>query len=136
MLEAQLTSASIVFDVIANPNEVSPYRMRTMATGIKQCRHYILWMANEYQRAGQKLTPAELIHHPSNDGRFKEKTIRNSLADLRKRGFLCSDRHDGEVLMLFGRKELERLNAVINLTRKSRPEGRQRENSSEEGLNQ
>lgn len=115
-LEPDLTSASTVFDVIANPNEVSPYQTITMVNGIKQCSHYILWMDNEYQRAGQKLTPAELIHHPSNDGRFKEKTIRNTLADLRKRGLLCSDRHDGEVLTLFGRKELERLNAVISST--------------------
>jgi hypothetical protein len=59
--------------------------------------------------------PAELINHSSNDGRFKEKTIRNTLGDLRKRELLCSDRHDGEVLTLFGRKELERLNAVIGL---------------------
>jgi hypothetical protein len=56
-----------------------------------------------------------LIHHPRNDGRFKEKTIRNTLADLRKRGLLGSDQHDGEVLTLFGRKELERLNVVVGL---------------------
>ena len=86
-----------------------------MANGIKQCRHYILWMANEYQRAGKNMTPAELINHPSNDGRFKEKTIRNTLTDLRKRELVCSDRHDGEVLTLFGRRELERLNLVIGL---------------------
>ncbi|WP_156797768.1 hypothetical protein [Synechococcus sp. CB0205] len=115
-LEPQLTSASMVFEVVANPNETSPYRTRTMANGIKQCRHYILWMTNEYQRAGEKLTPAKLIHHPSNDGRFKDETIRNTLADLRKRGLLCSDRHDGEVLTLFGRKELERLNAGNGMT--------------------
>ncbi len=72
-------------------------------------------MANEYERAGQRLTHAELIGHPSNDARFKEKTIRNTLADLSKRGLLCSDRHDGDVLTLFGRKDLERLNAVIGL---------------------
>ena len=114
-LEAQLTSASIVSDVIANPNEVSPYRTRSMTNGIKQCRHYILWMANEYELAGPKVMPAELIHHPSNNGRFKEKTIRNTLADLRKRGLLSSHRHDGDVLTLSGRKELERLNAVIGL---------------------
>lgn len=113
--EQKLTGPRIVFCIIANPHEVSPYRTRVMANGIKQCRHYILWMAHEYQQAGQKLTPSELISHPSNDGRFKEKTIRNSLTELRKREFLCSDRHRGEVLTLFGRKELERLNQVIGL---------------------
>jgi hypothetical protein len=60
-------------------------------------------------------TPSDLINHPSNDGRFKEKISRNTLADLRKRGLLRSDRHDGEVLTLFGRKELERLNTAIGL---------------------
>jgi hypothetical protein len=70
--------------ISANPNEVSPFRRRAMANGIKQCRHYILWMANEYQRAGKKLAPTEMINHPSNDRRLKEKTIRNTLTDLRR----------------------------------------------------
>jgi hypothetical protein len=114
--EPELTSSSIVFDVIANPNEVSPSRTRVMANGIRQCRHYILWMACEYEHAERRLTPSELIHHPSNDGRFKEKTIRNTLTDLRKRVLVYNDRHDRDGLTLFGRKELERLNAVIGLT--------------------
>ncbi len=59
--------------------------------------------------------PAELINHSSNDGRFKEETICNTLADLRKRELLCSDRHNGEMLTVFGRKELEQLNVVIGL---------------------
>jgi hypothetical protein len=40
-LKSQLISTSIVFDVIANPNDLSPFRTRTIANGIKQCRHYI-----------------------------------------------------------------------------------------------
>jgi len=71
-------------------------------------------MASAYQREWQKLTSAERIQYPSNDGIFKDKTVRNILVDVWKRGLLRSDRHDGEVLTLFGRKELERLNAGID----------------------
>jgi hypothetical protein len=48
-------------------------------------------------------------------GRFKGKTICNTLAELRKRGMLCSDLHDRELLTLLEEKELKQLNAVIGL---------------------
>jgi hypothetical protein len=62
-----------------------------------------------------EVKPAELINHHSNDDRLKKNTTSNTVAELRRWGLLCNDRHQGEVLTLFGRKELERMNAVIGL---------------------
>lgn len=114
-LEGELLSASIAFDVIANPNELSPYRTRQMANGIKQCRHYVLWMFHECHEANVRVSPKLLIDHPANNGRFKEQTIYNELSAMRSRGLLATLQPYGEMLTLFGRKELERLNGVIGL---------------------
>jgi len=109
-LEGHLLSASIAFDVIANPNELSPYRTRQMANGIRQCRHLILWMVNECHETNARVSPKLLIDHPANNGRFKEKTIYNELSAMRIRGLLASVQPSGETITLFGRQELQRLN--------------------------
>lgn len=114
-LEGQLISAAIAFDVIANPNELSPYRTREMANGIRQSRHYILWMFNECEKAGLRVSPKLLIEHSANNGRFKEKTIYNELSAMRSRGLLATVQSYGEALTLFGHKELERQNLAIGL---------------------
>jgi len=114
-LEGELISASIAFVVISCTNEMSPYRTRQLANGIKQCRHYILWMFNECEKASVKVVPKLLIEHQANNGRFKEKTIYNELSAMRNRGLLATVKPYGETLTLFGRKELERLNLVVGL---------------------
>lgn len=115
-LEGELTSASIAFDVIACPTEISPYRTRQMANGIKQCRHYILWMFSECEKSGIRVSPKLLIDHPANSGQYKEKTVYNELSALRSRAFVSSDRAHGERLTLFGKQELQRLNDRVGLT--------------------
>ena len=114
-LEGQLLSATIALDVIANPNELSPYRTREMAKGIRQCRYYILWMFNECERSGVRVSPKPLIEHSANNDRFREKTIYNELSAMRSRGLLATMQPYGETLTLFGRKELERLNLALGL---------------------
>lgn len=114
-LEGELRSTSIGFDVIACPSELSPYRTRQLANGIRQCRHYILWMFNECEKARMRVSPKLLIEHPANSGRFKEKTIYNELSGMRIRGLLATVQPYGERLTLFGRKELERLNLVVGM---------------------
>ena len=114
-LEGELISASIAFDVITCPNEMSLYRTLQMANGIKQCRHYILWMFYECEKASVRVSPKLLIEHHANNGRFKEKTIYNELSAMRTRGLLATVQPYGERLSLFGRKELERLNLVVGL---------------------
>lgn len=112
-LEASLTRATIMFNVIACPHELSLYRTRQMANGIKQCRHYILWMDNECEEAGMRVNTKLLIKHPANDDHFKEKTIYNELSTMRSSDLLCSDRHEGEILTVFGKSELSWFNVFI-----------------------
>ncbi len=107
-LEASLTSATILFNVIACPHELSLYRTRQMANGTKQCRHYILWMVNECDQAGMRVNTNLLIKHPAIDGSFKEKTIYNELSTMRSSVLHCSDRHEGKILTVFGKSELSR----------------------------
>ena len=84
-----------------------------MANGIKQCRHYILWMVNECEQAGMRVNTKLLIKHPANDGSFKEKTIYNELNTMRSSVLPCSDRHKGEILRVFGKSELSWFNVFI-----------------------
>lgn len=114
-LEGQLLSAPIAFDVIANPHELSPYRTREMANGIRQCRHYILWMINECKKASVKVSPKLLTEHHSNNDHFKEKTMYNGLSAMRSRDLLATVNPYGETLTLLGHKELEQLNLVVGL---------------------
>jgi hypothetical protein len=72
-------------------------------------------MFNECEKACVWVSAKLLIEHSANNDRFKEKTIYNELRAMRTRGFLVSVQPYGEMLTLFGRKELERLNLAIGL---------------------
>jgi hypothetical protein len=86
---------------------------RSLANGIKHCRHYILWMISESMTNGEKISPALLINHPLNAGRFASKTIYNELCSLKEREMVNDHLDHGLLLTIFGINELERRNAKI-----------------------
>lgn len=102
-----LTSASIVFYVIACPNEFSPYCTPQIANGIRHWCHYILWMLNKCEKASVRVGPKILYEHQANNDRLKEKTIYNERNPMRSRGQLATVQPYREALTLFGRKVLE-----------------------------
>ena len=104
----KLTLVRLKWDVVANPREacVAPVTPRDW---IKKCRHYVLWLIDQCEKDGIKLSPALLKDHSMNRGRFKAQTIYNEMQALRDRDMIVKDETGTYRLTLFGRNELLRL---------------------------
>ena len=112
--EASVVGARIGMAPILHPQS-QRYAPRRLANGIKTCRHYLLWLLADCMEHCEKVTARSIFDHPTNDGRFAIKTIRNELSMLAQRDMVNHDRHRGLIVTIFGVKELERLNAKIRM---------------------
>ena len=112
--EASAVGARIGMAPILHPQS-QRHAPRRLANGIKVCRHYLLWLLADCMEHCEKVTARSLFGHPTNDGRFAIKTIRNELSMLVQRDMVNHDRHKGLLVTIFGLKELERLNAKIRM---------------------
>lgn len=83
-------------------------------------RTFVLWAINDIATSGMSCSSKSIVHHPSNNGVYKRKTIYNNLASLIEAGLVVKTRLKEVMLSDDGQQEIDQLEEQWEALQKKR----------------